>query len=196
MARPRIYDDVLKQALLEAAAAAIAGGGRESVSVRRVAEESGTTTNAVYTLFGGREGLIEAVTAAAADSFTSAQEAVGVTDDPFDDLARLGLAYREWALAHPHLYVVMFGPGGVATDPLSGEPLPSIRPLMEVVRRLVQAEVFRPEPVMVITRSIWAGVHGMVSLEIASGRIGAQGADDYIVHASTVARGWQAHPDG
>lgn len=189
MPRPKVYDAELRDALIATTAEAIAAGGAQAVSVRRVAEEAGTTTNAVYTLFGGRSELLEAVAARAAQSFTQAQQGVGETTDAAEDLTRLGDAYRRWASAHPQLYTVMFGTGLVG--PPQGEPDESVRPLVRAVERLVAAGVFRPEPVDVIVHSIWAAVHGAVSLELTQGDGNSSAEHRYRAHCDAIARGWR-----
>lgn len=196
MPRPKVYDETHRCALLEAAARAIAAGGREALSLRAVAAEANTTTNAVYTLFGGRDGLLEAVGQQAALSFAQAQDAVPTTHDPLADLAGLGHAYREWALAHPYLYAVMFGANGVAAPPFTIEDPPcTIRALAATVQRLLDAGVFEDQPAMLITRSLWAGVHGMVSLEIARGTPStAADREAYDRHGEALARGWMRGP--
>ena len=58
MGRPRAHDEVTRLTLRDAAERLIATGGLEAVSARRVAAEAGTTTRAVYSLFGSMDGLI------------------------------------------------------------------------------------------------------------------------------------------
>ena len=60
-----------------------------------------------------RPELVVAVLGAASASLTAAQEAVPATDDPLEDFAELGRAYRRWALEQPALYDVMFGRSGL-----------------------------------------------------------------------------------
>src|SRR5690625_6894120 len=61
MARPRPHDAALRATLVELASAAVSEGGSQGLSLRRLAAAAGTTTAAVYTLFGGRDGLVRAV---------------------------------------------------------------------------------------------------------------------------------------
>lgn len=199
MPRPTLYDEDLRDALVEHTAQAIAASGVEAVSLRAVAHAAGTSTNAVYTLFGGRQELIGEVSRRADASFTAAQEEVTVTDDALDDLARLGIAYRRWALAHPALYTVMFS--RVVPTPLDPQDLPpaAIRPLTRTVTRLVETGTFRDTPVGLVVGSIWAAVHGMVSLEILdharhchAGTPDLSAEDAYLHHLSAIARGWRA----
>ncbi|WP_193661916.1 TetR/AcrR family transcriptional regulator [Nocardioides kribbensis] len=169
MARPRVYDDRLRGALVAAAAASIAEGGVDGLSLRAVAAAAGTSTNAVYTLFGGKEHLVAAVLEEASEGFAAAQRAVGATDDALADLLALGHAYRDWALAHPELYTVLMG-GRVRAEGLRGRRWvedPTAVPLVTAVRRAGSAGLLRSDDPEQVAVTLWAGVHGMVSLEIA-----------------------------
>jgi AcrR family transcriptional regulator len=194
--RPKTYDAALRETLIAVTAEAIARSGTEALSLRRLAGDSGTSTSAVYALFGGKAELVEAVVVAAAESFTRAQtEAVTPPGDPVADVRALGHAYREWALEHPALYLVMFG-GRISVPSPSGdgdaEPPPSMVPLLSVVTRLRQAGVVRDAPVTDIARSIWAAVHGMVSLEIAEGApLREERRTAYAEHLEVLLRGWR-----
>ena len=61
MGRPRIHDDETRQLLLRAAEAMVAHGGVEALSVRSLAAIVHTTTRAVYSVFGGKDGVIRKV---------------------------------------------------------------------------------------------------------------------------------------
>ena len=76
-----------------------------ALTVRNVASEAGCSTTGIYTYFGGKNGLVEAIFVEGFESFDAATA-------PFmevDDLAGGCRAYREWALANPTQYMVMFG---------------------------------------------------------------------------------------
>ena len=109
MPRPRRYDAALRRHLLDVSSEAISRSGPDGISLRRVAADAGTTTAAVYALFGGREQLIDAVAAEGFTRFGTHLDAVTRTSDARADLLALGLAYRTSALADPHFYQVMFG---------------------------------------------------------------------------------------
>ena len=59
--RPREHDQRTAAALLAAGERAVTEGGLEALSVRGVAADAATTTRAVYSLFGSRDGLIVAL---------------------------------------------------------------------------------------------------------------------------------------
>ena len=170
MPRPRQYDDALRTRLLEAASVALADAGAEGVSLRAVAAAAGTTTAAVYTLFGGREALLDAVVAEGFARFGRVLDAVEPTDDAARDLFRLGLAYREYALAEPHFYRAMFGrPAAAGHDALAE---PTFRRLEAATARVVEGEQGKEGldgaqgAAHARALELWALVHGLVSLEL------------------------------
>ena len=61
MGRPREHNEATATALLEAAERTVQAAGLEALSVRGVADDVGTTTRAVYTLFGSKDGLLVAL---------------------------------------------------------------------------------------------------------------------------------------
>jgi AcrR family transcriptional regulator len=96
-------------ALLEAAERAVQAGGVDAVSVRGVAEEAGTTTRAVYSLFGSKEGLLVALGARAFEMLGSAVRALPETEDPAEDLVEAGVAvFRRFVTEHPILFRIGF----------------------------------------------------------------------------------------
>jgi AcrR family transcriptional regulator len=71
--------------------------------VRAVAEEAGTTTRAVYTLFGSGDGLLVDALAQAAFEFLADEiDKLAETDDPAEDLVDVGvLVFRRLVTEHP-----------------------------------------------------------------------------------------------
>jgi AcrR family transcriptional regulator len=108
--RPREHDDETRVALRIAAERLVATGGPTAFSVRRVAEEAGTTTRAVYTLFGSGDGLLVDALAQSAFDFLADEIAKLVeTDDPAEDLVDVGvLVFRRLVTEHPALYRIAF----------------------------------------------------------------------------------------
>lgn len=159
MARPRIHDDTVRLRLLEAASERVTAGGAAAVSLRSVAEQAETTTAAVYSLFGDREALIHAVIDEGFRRFAEYLAAVPQTDDPWEDLIALGLAYRRNAVTNPHFYRVMFTAG---TPDLAH---PTFERLVHAVARLGGQASEAPG---VRALHVWSYVHGLIMLELAN----------------------------
>lgn len=106
MGRPREHDEATAAALLAAAERSVEAGGLAALSVRGVAKDVGTTTRAVYSLFGSKDGLIVALGAQAFDLLGAAVAALPETDDPAADVVEAGLVFRRFAREHPALFMV------------------------------------------------------------------------------------------
>lgn len=168
MARPRIHDDALREELLDLAGQEIAGRGPDALSLRGLAITAGTSTRAVYTLFGGKPELMAELCDRASADLSLSQRSVAVTDDPATDLLGLGRNYRQWSLANPHLFAILFGGAvdSILPDDFDGSPrFDSIAPLNDAVARLLTQLRSAADPNVVVL-SLWVVVHGFVTLEL------------------------------
>ena len=106
MGRPREHDERTAAALLAAAERAVQHGGIEALSVRGVAAEVGTTTRAVYSLYGSKDGLVAALAARPFELLREGLESVPVTDDAAADIVAAALMYRRFSNEHPSLWAL------------------------------------------------------------------------------------------
>ena len=90
MGRPREHGTATHDALLAVAGEILGAEGVNGVTVRRVAEAAGTTTRAVYTLFGDKNGLLRALFRQMAEVMTGYHEAVPELDDPVEEIQQPG----------------------------------------------------------------------------------------------------------
>jgi AcrR family transcriptional regulator len=161
----------VRVALLDAAGELLHREGPAALTTRRLADAAGTTTQSIYTLFGGKEGVVRAMFREGYARLEARIRRVRDTDDPLLDLRESGRAYRAAALASAHYYDVMFG-----------HPVPEFTPdvddlaasavtqalLERAVQRCIDAELLVPGVnARALARWLWAVVHGLVSLELA-----------------------------
>lgn len=107
MGRPKEHDERTARALLDAAERIVDESGLAALSVRGVADEVGTTTRAVYSLFGSKEALFVALGTRAFEMLGAAIVARAETDDPAADLAEAGVeVFRRFATEHPSLFKI------------------------------------------------------------------------------------------
>jgi AcrR family transcriptional regulator len=117
MGRPREHDERTACALLDAAERIVERDGLDALSVRRAAAAVGTTTRAVYSLFGAKDGLVVALGTRAFALLSAAMDALPVTDDPAHDLVEAGaVVFRRFTLAHPALFDIGFQRTGVLPE--------------------------------------------------------------------------------
>ncbi|WP_026413092.1 TetR/AcrR family transcriptional regulator [Actinomadura oligospora] len=189
MGRPRTNDAAVAERLVACATEMLATGSRESVTVRAVATAADTSTTAVYSLFGGKDGLIRAVRDRAVAGLFHDLSAVPASEDPLADLYALAAAYRRWGREHSHLYTVLFG-GAQSFDPSGavGAEDP-VRPLVAAIDRAVTRSVLAGEETS-IALSLWITLHGLVTLELAEAldTPTADAAFRSAIHAAL--RGW------
>jgi AcrR family transcriptional regulator len=168
--------------LVDEAGRILSRDGAAALSLRRLATATGTSTMAVYTLFGDKNGLLAAMYRAGFERLGATEVAAvdGVTD-PLGALAELGYAYRRAALANPHLYDLMFGRPVAAFEPDAADKAvadATFRPLVEAVQRCLDAGVLVGGDPERIAFYLWAVTHGMVSLELAGQLPGDDAARD------------------
>lgn len=168
-----------REQLVQAGIRIVERDGPAALSARNLAVETGNSTMAVYTHFGGMNGLIDAIAAEAFVRFTRALTEVPQTDDPVTDFFVMGARYREFALANPQRYQLMFGTSThslnryradlTATGNAStrAEWAVSFDALLSGVRRMIAAGRLRDDGESVIAGRLWSIIHGAVLLEIA-----------------------------
>ncbi|NTW57291.1 MAG: TetR/AcrR family transcriptional regulator [Chlorobiaceae bacterium] len=199
MARPlaSIRNPNLRESIKEAAWRQIGVSGASSLSLRSIARDLGISAPAIYNYFTDRDALVTALVLDAYLSFGDSQHAAKEKFTGEGDVAKrfmeTGIAYREWAIANPHRYLLIFGtpvPGYVPPmEELQPAMMRSMGALAEVVaelhhRGMLNAggiPLFDPEAcffpsgqcptpddllIYSVSMLIWCRVHGLVSLEV------------------------------
>ena len=165
----QVPPDALTRRLVDEAGRLLADRGPAGLSLRRLAESAGTSTMAVYTRFGNKQGLLAAMHREGFRRLGAALAVALEDEDPAAALVAAGRAYRTAALAAPPLYALMFGPpveGFVPSADDEAAAAATYVPLVEVVRRCCAAGVLTGDADRV-ARHLWTVSHGAVSLELA-----------------------------
>jgi AcrR family transcriptional regulator len=156
------------ESLLDAAHELLEEGGNDAITVRAVATRAGVAPMGVYSRFGNKDGLLEALFVR---GFDRLHATIAEASGP-DALARLRagcLAYRRFALEHPHLYELMFRQ--MLELELSDESLEraasSFGELITRVADAMAAGLLAQGSDVDVAQQIWNSIHGGVSLELA-----------------------------
>ncbi|MEV7811837.1 TetR/AcrR family transcriptional regulator [Streptomyces flaveolus] len=110
-ARARARQEVTA-AIKEAARRQLAAEGAAKLSLRAVARELGMVSSALYRYFPSRDDLLTALIIDAYDSVGEAAERArdaAADAPPPDRWVAVCAAVRDWALAHPHEYALIYG---------------------------------------------------------------------------------------
>jgi AcrR family transcriptional regulator len=177
MGRPREHDESTRDRLLEAAERLSATRGFDAVTVRAVAEAAGTSTRAVYALFGSKQGLEQALHQAMFTRLRDLERERVKCDDPQEDVLGLALAYRRWAVERPERYALaMHRFVGQDARPRSEQGLAVSRSALDELRLAVRrwhddgSLAVDAEDVVTHLRAV---AHGLAELE----NVGVLGAD-------------------
>lgn len=153
-----------RERLVEAALRVVAEHGPAELTVRRIAEAAGTSTMAVYSGFGGRAGVLEALYRRAfamlAEAFGAADRQDAATADPGTRVLTLAAAYRAFALADPARYAFMF-------DRAAPDFAPSAELRAEVLDTAFGPLIAALGGDLRKAYAVWGTMHGLVGLELA-----------------------------
>ena len=137
------------------------------MTVRSVAAAAGCSTTGVYTWYGSKNGLVDAIFIDGFQRFGRALLLVyGAGNSDFITQAD---AYRDWALANPTHYMVMFGkavPDYAPSERAWVAAGQTFDDLVAATSDTMLAVGLDNEPATVAYH-LWAGIHGYVSLELA-----------------------------
>jgi AcrR family transcriptional regulator len=162
-----VNDSDLAGRLIDEGARLLAEHGSAGLSLRKVAAAAGTSTMAIYSLFGDKQRLLAAMLR---EGFRRLGERLQVeAEDPATALVELARAYRLAALESPHLYALMFGPRPAELPPSEADDKaadPTYAALVEHVRAAVDQGLLAGDA-ETIALQFWVVAHGMVSLELA-----------------------------
>jgi AcrR family transcriptional regulator len=200
MGRPREHDEQTRAALLAAAERLVTDGGPDALSLRAAAGEAGTTTRAVYSLFGSKDGLVAALAQRAFELLQTGLDQLPETDDPAGDLLEVGVrVFRPFVRDHPSLFRIAFQrvvPGLRAGPALAEARDRTLRRLEAKVRRLDDARLLTRESIRQSTLEFNAMCEGLANAELRGGTLPilATGEEERAWRDAllTVVRGWRA----
>jgi AcrR family transcriptional regulator len=160
--------------ILAAAGDLFATEGYPSVSIRKIADRVGCSPGTIYLHFEDKEAILSAICLETFVKLDKRMEAIrNDQGDPLERLRRGGRAYIQFALDHPHHYVVTFGTGGAAqsrSQEAHSAGAGSFDCLRHCVRQCVDAGRLRKSDVEELAQSLWSAWHGVVMLLIGKSR--------------------------
>ena len=154
--------------LLDAARDIFVQEGIKGLSIRRVAENAGLTTMAVYSRYKGKDGILTALFDEGFNMLSQAQQAVDPALKNEARLLALCRAYRLTSHTHSHHYALMLGhfSGEVAPSPDSqAKARATLDCLIDAVATMDAFKGKRRSVPVDVANRLFAFCHGWVSLE-------------------------------
>ncbi|MDN3355625.1 TetR/AcrR family transcriptional regulator [Actinomadura sp. DC4] len=190
---PRVrYREQVRDEIKAHAWAQVATTGASALSLNAIAKQMGISGPALYRYFRNRDDLItELVLDAYRDMADTCEAAAAPDAEPAARLAAVATALREWALAAPHRYLLIYGtpvPGYAAPPEATALAGRLMTVLLDAFAEAGAASVSaretalddhladhrqwaadHPAPASAIRRALtfWTRLHGVVSLEVA-----------------------------
>ena len=158
-------DEDLRDQFIQAALRVVAEHGPAGLTVRRVAEAAGSSTMGVYSRFGSRTGLLQALYERAFAMLRDAFLAAPATGEALADVRELALAYRLFALQSPTRYAFMFERAVPDFDPGPDLRAQALKSTFGMLAAAI-ARAAAPEAADRNAYLLWAAMHGMVSVEL------------------------------
>lgn len=174
--RQRERDEV-REKILDGARELFVECGYEGVTMRKVAERIEYSPTTIYLYFADKETLFREMCSADFGKLAEVFQSVALIQDPVERLRACARVYVQFAIEHPNHYRLMFM-APIPVDPSEealarkGNPNEDAYAfLLSIVTSAIEAGVFRPEynDAHLVAQTLWAAVHGVVSLEIAQG---------------------------
>jgi AcrR family transcriptional regulator len=162
----------VREKILDAARELFVAEGYEAVTMRKIAEKIEYSPTAIYFHFRDKEALMQELCDTDFAALASEFQKIAKVADPVERLRRIGQAYVAFALAYPNHYRLMFMTPHPPVDSriAHGNPEEDAYAFLKATvaeaigRGLLRAELTDAD---LVSQMVWAGTHGVVSLQIA-----------------------------
>jgi AcrR family transcriptional regulator len=152
----------LRAACVRAAMELLEEDGETALSLRAVARRAGVSPAAPYRHYEDREALISAVAAVGYRELAERLAAAHPSPSTPEQLARVAIAYVQFALERPALFRIMFGE---PCDRDNDERVAATTAVSLYVREIVRRS-FPQADADALATAIWALVHGLAFLHL------------------------------
>jgi len=166
--RSRTPSADVERELLAAAEAVLVRDGPTGLTVRAVAAEAGIAPMGVYNRLGGKDGLVDALLIRGFDRLRAAIESPA-EPDMLQRLGSRGRAYRQFALANPNFYAIMFEnaiPRDDLPDVVREHAAAAFGAIVGAVELAAASGVIVAPDATAVAQQLWSAVHGAVALEL------------------------------
>ena len=175
--------------ILDAAERIYRDDGLASLSLRQVADAVRVTPMALYKHFADKDALLDALVARGFEHLERRFAKAVKARSPIAKIRAVLTAYREFALAEPRMFELMFlvPRRGIppAPESLQKSPSPSFTKVIEAVAECMRSGDIRAGESSSVLLMLWATVHGLIALHF-SGRFGGDAKRFRAVFDATV----------
>src|SRR5271166_2074578 len=164
--------------ILDAARELFVTEGYEGVSMRKVADKIEYSPTAIYVHFADKNELFRELCHQDYSRLAEVFQSSVMLTDPIERLKQIGAIYIDFGTRYPNHYKFMFmaphpphEPDEVDREMIGNPEMDAYAFLKWAVQQAINADCFREElrDAELISQTLWASVHGVISLHIAKG---------------------------
>ncbi len=165
--------------ILDAARDLFISEGYDGVSMRKVAEKIEYSPTAIYVHFKDKEDLFHQLCQEDFGRLAEVFQSAAMPLDPVERLRFIGRTYVEFGVQYPNHYKLMFmtshpaGEFDACDEEIRGNPEVDAYAFLKLsVQQAIDAGCFRDglNDAELLSQTVWAGVHGVIALNIAKCR--------------------------
>lgn len=170
--------DAVRTKILDAARTLFVAHGYEGVSMRAIAEQIEYSPTLIYQHFKDKDALLQELCGEDYDRLTAEFQGLLQIPNPLERIRQCGRKYVQFALAYPNHYRLTFmtplplRPTEEELQQKKGKPEYDAYALVQLLVKMAAEEGALRDPnpdIDLITQTLWAGIHGVVTLEIVFG---------------------------
>jgi AcrR family transcriptional regulator len=205
----------LRQGMLDAASRLLVEEGAAALTVRKVAEAVNCSTTLLYSIFGGKDGLSNALylegfarfkqdfaefqnNLSASNLSANKTDASNTGAQGIDRLWLYAASYHDYARRNPSYYMVMFGDAIAGfVPPLESRTAAweSFTPLIAEFEQCMQQGSLPASNPGMAARLLWSAMHGVISLELKGYYLKKEHSDELYRAAVRAVLYSLAHPE-
>ena len=172
-ARKAKGDGHLRRAeILDAAQRIFIEYGYQGATIRKIADEVGVSSTALYMHFRDKSEILVEISQSAFAQVIAQNDSIAAAEpDPILRVRKILEAYIDFGLAQPHTYLLVFSPSeAILTEEkaaaLDALGLKTYERFRESVAEIAAKGVLRTEDVDAASQTAWMSAHGLTSLLI------------------------------
>lgn len=156
--------DVSKELLLK--------DGFAKLSMRKIAKKAGVTATSIYLYFKNKDELLLALVEESIERLTAAlKEALDPAAGPVEQLEKLADAYVQYAFENPQEYEIIYMVRPEEMPKYPREKFQHVREIYELIASIIRSgneqHVLDVDDPMISAYTIWAQLHGVVSVVLS-----------------------------
>jgi AcrR family transcriptional regulator len=169
--RKEKHKEDLRGKILQSARELFMDRGFEHTSIRNIAEKIDYSPTTIYLYFKDKDAVFYALHQEGFTLLNQYFKSLGLVSDPFERLKAISKAYIQFAIENGEYYDLMF----IVRSPMNSidkdrtewkEGDSAFKFVVETIQQCIDKGYFKGMHTEILAFTVWAMVHGIVSLEI------------------------------